>query len=356
MGVFRMELPCSFGKSGIFRILSTHCPVSRRGTGNLGDLAMLDFVDWRSTTRKHGIAGETEFAPPRSLVPLLAYGLWLLAVAQTAGAQAPPPLPNAAELLAAAQQRLIGHNQIRADLQEIVSIKEPAFRMTGSYVSAGLKLRLKFTVKLPGNVQGSLLEVCDGERLWSVTELPGATRVTRRDVRQILSALEQAKTHPERAATVDLALGGLPALLTSLTQSMQFQSVKEDTLAEHKVWAVSGKWRSEVVKQLTGGEEEGALPAHIPDAVRVYLAQDTLFPERIVYFKQQGDSGGYRPLLDLRLTNIVLDGPVNPREFEFAPPENVEPEDVTRQFLDQLFPPPSKEAAQPSATESPAKP
>lgn len=269
----------------------------------------------------------------------LAMGVALLTAAAL-GQEPPPAAPNAAELLSASHQKLLALTHIRAELQEVVAIKDPPFRMTGSYVSAGLKLRLNFQVKLPDGVTGSLLEVCDGERLWSVTELPGSTRVTRRDVRQILTAMEQAKNRPDRAAAIDLALGGLPALMTSLTRSMQFQSVKSETVADREYWMVSGKWRSEFLRQLTGSEDKSKLPAHIPDAVRLYLAKETLFPERIAYLKQEPDGDGYRPLLELRLTNIVLNGPVDPREFDFTPPESVEPEDVTRQYLDQLFPPP----------------
>jgi hypothetical protein len=258
--------------------------------------------------------------------------------------QEPAPPGSPADLLAAAHQRLIGHTHIRADLQELVAVKEPPFRMSGSYVSAGLKLRLEFTAKLPGNVQGSLLEVCDGERLWSVTELPGGTRVTRRDVRQILAAMEQARGRPEQAATVDLALGGLPALLTSLTRSMQFHSVKAESLSGRGFWVLSGKWKPDVVRQLTGSDA-AKLPPHIPEAVRVYLAQETLFPERIVYLRLPSGGGGLKPVLDLRFTNVVLNGPIDAQEFEFTPPENVEPEDVTRQYLDQLFPPAGKDAS-----------
>jgi hypothetical protein len=253
--------------------------------------------------------------------------------------------PNAADLLTAAHQKLLAHTHIRADLQEVVAIKQPPFRMTGTYVSAGLKLRLNFQVKLPDGVTGSLLEVCDGERLWSVTELPGSTRVTRRDVRQILEAMDQAKNRPDRTAAIDLALGGLPALLKSLTRSMQFSSVTAETVGDRPYWRLSGKWRPEFLRQLTGGDEKAKLPPHIPEAVRLFLAQDTLFPERLVYLKQTGDGKEteYRPLLELRLTNIVLNGPVESREFDFTPPNGVEPEDVTRQYLDQLFPPATAE-------------
>lgn len=277
-----------------------------------------------------------------SLKSLVAIASIVLLEGMAAGQELAPTTPNAAELLTAAHQRMLAHTHIRAELQEVVAIKEPPFKMAGNYVSAGLKLRLNFNVKLPDGAKGSLLEVCDGERLWSVTELPGSTRVTRRDVRQILAAMDQAKNRPDRAAAIDLALGGLPALLTSLSRSMQFQSVKSESAAGREFWMVSGKWQPEFHRQLTGKDSKANLPAHIPEAVRVYLAKDTLFPERIVYLKQNVDSEDWRPLLELRLTNVVLNGPVDPQEFEFTPPESVQPEDVTRQYLDQLFPPAEK--------------
>lgn len=276
--------------------------------------------------------------PLTCLIPAAA----VFATAIALGQDPAPANPDAAELMIAAHQRMLSHTHIRADLQEVVAIKQPPFKMAGSYVSEGLKLRLSFEVKLPDGAKGSLLEVCDGERLWSVMELPGSTRVTRRDVRQILAAMDQAKGRPDRAAAIDLALGGLPALLTSLSRSMQFQSVKGEMLSEREYWKVSGKWRPEILSQLTGGDSKAKLPAYIPDAVRVYLAKDTLFPERIEYLKQDPDSEEWQPLLELRLMNVALNGPANAREFEFSPPESVQPEDVTRQYLDQLFPPVEK--------------
>jgi hypothetical protein len=197
-------------------------------------------------------------------------------------------------------------------------------------------------VKLHSGASGSLLEVCDGERLWSVTELPGVKRVTRRDVRQILAAAENAKARPERAATVDLALGGLPALLASLQRSMQFDALKEETIDGRAFSVVQARWKPEFARQL-GSNAQGALPVHIPDLARIYFASDTAFPERLLYLKKVEDSQNerktYRPLLDLQFRNVVLDAPLPDKLFEFTPPDGVEPEDVTRQYVEQLLPP-----------------
>ncbi len=247
-----------------------------------------------------------------------------------------------ADYLKTAQQKLGQYRSIRAEITELVGLTDPPYKMTGTYLAAGLKLRLHFQAKLPSGATGQLIEICDGDRLWGLTELPGSKRVTRRDIRQILAAVEASKMRPERAAAVDLALGGLPALLTSVQRTMDFDGMKEETIDGRPVVIVQGKWNEEWLGKLA--DKQGELPPHIPHALRLYFAADTAFPERLLYLKQQPNKK-YKPLLDLQFRNVVLDGPVDDREFDFTPPEDVEPEDVTRQYLDQLFPPEEKPAA-----------
>ena len=244
---------------------------------------------------------------------------------------------------------LVSRQSIRAEIDEQVNLTDPPFRMTGTYVSAGLRTRLSYTVKLYGGATGSLLEVCDGERLWSVTDIPGAQRVTRRDVRQILAAVQNAKSQPDRGAAVDLALGGMPALLASLQRSMKFDAITEETADGRKLVVVQGRWKPEVAQRMGGDQSGGGLPLHIPDLTRIYFAADTSFPERVLYLKRPEEKKTYRPLIDLKFRNVVLDGPIDEKAFEFTPPENVEPEDVTRQYLEQLFPSESAGKDKPAA-------
>ncbi len=254
----------------------------------------------------------------------------------------------ATDYVTQAQKVLAARRSIRADIVELVSLTNPPFKMSGTYLGAGLKLRLEYQAQLPGGATGSLREICDGERLWSLTELPGSKRITRRDIRQILTAVETAKVRPERAASVDLALGGLPALLASIQRSMQFDALKEETIDDRTAIVVQGKWRPDWQQRLQG--PDGQFPPHLPERIRITFSSETQFPERLLYIKQlpvpakpaEGQKTAapkYKALLDLRFQNVVLDGPVDDREFEFTPPENLEPEDITRQYLDQLFPP-----------------
>lgn len=249
--------------------------------------------------------------------------------------------------LSQAQRTLAARQSVRADLLEIVSLGDPPFRMLGSYVGAGLKLRLEFSVKLPGGAQGSLLEVSDGERLWSQLELPGSKRVTRRDVRQILAALEDARLQPGRAPAANLALGGLPALLASLQRSMQFDALKEETLDGHAVVVLQGRWKNDILARFGATPEAGELPPQVPDLVRIYFAADTQFPEKLLYLKRLPEKKSYRPLVELQFRNVVLDGPLDEREFDFTPPDNIEPEDITRQYIEQLLPPQKPADAKP---------
>jgi len=265
---------------------------------------------------------------------LLVLILPLTSLAQDAKSKSNP----ADEFVHRAHMALVARQTIQAEIYELVQT-DPPFHMTGSYASAGLRTRLSYSVKLNGGATGSLLEVCDGERLWSLTELPGQKRVTRRDVRQILAAVDSAKSRPDRAAAVDLALGGLPALLSSIQRSMQFDAVKDETVDDRKFVVVQARWKSDVAQRL-GGDAQGAnLPPHIPNLVRIYFDADTQFPERFLYLKKPEDKKTYKTYLELQFRKVVLDGPVDEKLFEFKPPGDVEPEDVTRQYLEQLFPP-----------------
>jgi len=243
---------------------------------------------------------------------------------------------QASDLLKRSHAQLISHQSLRADVQELAHLTSPPLQMTGTYLSAGIKLRLEYRVKLAGGVEGELLEVCDGERLWSLLELPNSRKVTRRDVRQILAAAERAQGRPDRAAAVDLALGGLPGLLTSLQRSLEFDSVKEEMFEDQPVLTLTGRWNPQLAQQLGGDAQQPRFPPHIPEAARLSLAKETLVPVRLAYLKRTEQ--GVRLLLDLRFRNIVLDGPVSDKDFDFTPPEGVEPEDITRDYLRQLFP------------------
>ena len=126
--------------------------------------------------------------------------------------------PSPKDLLLSASDTLKSHASVRATMTEKVTIETNSFTAKGSYLQGqDLQLRMEFTVELRGQ-KASLLEVCDGQVLWSRHDLgdKDQTQITRRDVRQILKATEQAelrmKTSEEKAnlnASIVADLGSL---------------------------------------------------------------------------------------------------------------------------------------------------
>ncbi len=237
-------------------------------------------------------------------------------------------------LLRQAHARLLSHRTIQAEIVEVATLTDPPLRLTGRYLSAGIKLRLEYDVQLAGNVEGHLTEVCDGDRLWSWMQLPGSSRVTRRDIRQILAAAGNTPQLTHSGLTVDLALGGLPALISALDQSMEFDEGKQESFAGQEVQVLTGRWNAATALMLGGDATQPRFPAYIPDAARLTLATGSCLPLRLQYFKKR--DGKLRPLLELRFQNLITDQPIDDRQFSFTPPEGVEPEDITRQYLADL--------------------
>ncbi len=248
-----------------------------------------------------------------------------------------------------AHEALVQHTSIQANLVEQVAIGDRRFQIEGTYVGAGLKLRLEFKVQIAGGASGALLEVCDGDVLWSRMDLPDSRRVTRRDVRQILKAVTTSKSVPDGVLLAELGLGGLPALLSSLERTMSFTLQREETIADRPLVVLRGVWRPEFSGRWPR-DGKGQLPTYIPDEIRVYFDRETQFPARLLYLKREADGKGLEPLVSLEFRDVVLDGPVKEQQFLFVPPDDVAPQDITRQYLDQI-----RQANAPAATTPPGK-
>jgi outer membrane lipoprotein-sorting protein len=259
---------------------------------------------------------------------------------QIIAAKAPAsPADNAADLLVAevvARQK--ERRSISADLIETVAMGSQRFKATGRFVTLGSQLRLEFHVSLGEKTSGSLLEISDGETLWSVTELVGTKRVTRRDVRQIAAAAEafaQARQDSSAGWLPELGIGGLIGLIASMERTMTFSMQPLVGEQAEQFAVVEGRWKPEFRRRFTPGDND-PLPEQIPDSVRLFIDRQTYFPQRIAYLKVAAGKSPVRSILTLDFKNVVLDGPVDTTLFEFLPPEGVIPEDITRDYLNLL--------------------
>ncbi len=246
----------------------------------------------------------------------------------------------AASLLKKAREKLLSYSSIRTQITEKVEIGPKPFVITGNYLQGkDLKLRLEFQVQsqtAEGKPVGTLLEICDGQVLWTEHTIKGNSRVTRRDVQAILNQAELNPQAQSNMLVAELGLGGLPGLLASIQKNMNFVSVSERTISGKTLTVLNGVWKDEFLAQWKGGDPAAPveLPAYVPDAVRIYLDQESLFPRRIVYLKKTEDS--LQSIVTLNFSKVILNSPISETEFAYEPPDGVFPVDITKQYLQQL--------------------
>jgi hypothetical protein len=264
--------------------------------------------------------------------------------------------PTPASELKRARERLLKATSVSATVVETITLFEKSFKAEGKYLQQvsprpnEWNMRLELVVKV-GEAGGSLLEVCDGEVLWTRTELDFGrkseqgkrkeTTLTRRNVAEIMGAARRLGDPQQEAALIaTFGLGGLPALLAALEQDMKFSAeMKEETLRDRPVVVVSGSWSDAFASRLRGTAGQGApslLPAFVPDSVRLYIDRETGFPHRVQYLKKVAGRNVARPMLTLDFLDVALNEPVNKNEFDYEPPERVPVIDQTKAFVDLL--------------------
>lgn len=252
---------------------------------------------------------------------------------------------NALRTLQQAHDKLNGYRFIDAKLDQTVRVGDRRFRMAGRYLKgADLKLRLEYEVQV-GGTSGKLVEVCDGQLLWTHTEVGGQQRVTRRNVQQIISAASQAGFTSQNVLTAELGLGGLQGLLASLQKSIQFDAQWEQDASDRTFVVIEGAWKRSFRDKFLGPgvPADRPMPPAVPDQVRLYFEQDSLFPRRIVYLKKEDDERRL-PMVTIDFTEVTWPESLDEALFTFKPPATVAPEDVTQAYVNQFKPPEEKPA------------
>ena len=242
--------------------------------------------------------------------------------------------------LGSARDRLISYRSVQAHMFETVDLGLRRFRMKGSYLQgADLKLRLEYDL-LVGNTAAHLVEVCDGQILWTHQKIGEEERVTRRNVRQILTAATSAGKTPQNLLTAELGLGGLPGLLAGIQKSVQLEKQWEQDVNEQTFVVIEGGWKKSFRSKFLGEDAptDQPLPAFVPDLVRIYFEQESLFPRRILYLKRSED-GTRRPMVTLDFVDVKWNVELAEDAFNYTPPEKVARQDVTQAYINRFAPP-----------------
>jgi hypothetical protein len=237
-----------------------------------------------------------------------------------------------------ARTLVAGHASISARLVQTISMFDRHVRAEGRYLQApGRRVRMELNLKV-GSTNGTLLEVCDGEILWSRQDIDQQPQISRRNVTQILEAARAAGTVPENMLIADLGLGGLGSLLGALERSFEFSGMKDDTLRERPVTIIQGEWSTFMQTNLRGADPNSPFPPYIPDVVRVTLDRENGVPLRLMYLKKVPGRDVLKPFLTLDFHDVKLGETIDPAEFQFTVPERVQPSELTQLYIQRLQP------------------
>jgi hypothetical protein len=286
---------------------------------------------------------------------------------QTAKNAKEEPKAHSAEALEFYQQarkKLSSYKTIRASLEEKVVIGGRRFKVNGSYVQGSgtqrdnLKLRLEFKISLGaeerGALQGELEQVSNGEFLWTRHTIGKKTRVSKRNIRQILDAAKNLGNSSPEVLVAQLGLGGLPALLASIERSMIFESITEEVVSGKTLTVISATWSQDYLERSLKLSKEvisNRLPDYIPESMQIFFEKGNLFPRRILYLKKHPTRDISLPMVDLQFRKIELNEPVDDQVFVFKAPRGVLPNDLTKVYL-ELF----KKLSQPGTPASTPQP
>jgi hypothetical protein len=209
-------------------------------------------------------------------------------------------------------------------------------------------MRLELSLKV-GDSEGALLEVCDGDVLWTSTQIEAGRKASqkgkkdqslvRRNVTEILSAARKRGDQSEARLIAELGLGGLPGILAAMEQDMQFSGMKNDTLRDRPVVIIQGTWTEAFAARFQNPQQRGAsalLPAFVPDSVWVYIDRESGFPHRIMYRKKLPNRDAQRAMLTFDFLDVALNQPIDNSEFAYEPPTGITPVELTEYYLKRL--------------------
>lgn len=256
-------------------------------------------------------------------------------------------LTDSKAILKRAIVQLHSESRFQASVRHKIHMFDQQLVGTGHYRQFGndsIK-RLRFELKTQvGEKTSSVIQVCDGRHLWTRENLTEGTTLSRIDVRFIQDELaEYERDNGVGKFTANwganIAMGGLPRLLTSIDLCFDFRSVKEATYEDIPVWVMVGTWKSEVKERIIEQFNSGTqLPAHLPDAVQLVLGRDVEYkfiPREIQYLRILADQTA-KPMVSLQLYDITRLVDMNSSQFEYQRGEQVIV-DRTQAFLDKYI-------------------
>lgn len=137
---------------------------------------------------------------------------------------------------------------VRCQIHQEISLNSQRMIGTGDYLRGGqgrLVMRLKLAA---GNHLNNLLQVSDGDLLYTEQEVAGQTMISRVDLGRVRERLTiTTDTLNDPTIALYLAIGGQAELLRQLCQQYQWEQVSAGELNGVPVWRLRGKLTKQAV-------------------------------------------------------------------------------------------------------------
>lgn len=286
-------------------------------------------------------------------------------------------VPESRDLLNQMRSALQNLDSLKCDLHETVILSGMKLQAVGSYAEAtGNRVRVEFRIfpsqaagkgdasqlalgsepvtLAPDTAQGELTQVSDGTVLFTLMKNGANTRLTRRNLRDVMDAATKVAGYDSDHVAMDLGIGGLRGLISRIESLMEFAPAQTKSVGETEFYVVRGRWNAKTRTELFRLPEDAVVDPrpHVPEYVVFYIDAKTLLPRRIEYRKRAPDPAQKldRPLVTLDLRNLVLNESLPDDLFAFSAPDGVKEEDVTEQTIQTI----QQSAATPDSTKDPA--
>jgi outer membrane lipoprotein-sorting protein len=276
----------------------------------------------------------------------------------------PAAPPTEAELtLDEAAKKVAALASVAADLVQKVEMLKQKFEIKGRYLKApGERLYLRLVVSgLPG-ATGEMRQVSDGVTLWDFQQVLESKYCRKVMLAPVLEKLKSADLDAAAREQVMTQLGvaGPDVLLVGLRKAVHFDQKEEGTYDGRPVWILRGTWQDR--QGLLGPNqqplpEKAPLPPYVPSQATLTIGKEDGWPYKVrlagrvptmlLDTRRIGPDG--RPIgprtsiqsiepsvVELTYTNVTLDPTLRGDEFDFTPPDNLRPDDITESLLSGL--------------------
>lgn len=251
-------------------------------------------------------------------------------------------------LIQTVQWNLSQKKVIAASISQSFTILGHVFQGTGAYLeknennNRSLRMEINY---VSGEDRFDLLYVSDGRKFWMAKDAGAGRLVTFID----LFLLQPQEMHNENAFTKaggsssalslsnpQIAIGGLSQLLSQIFRYFDFTEFTESTndQNETQTYNIAGTWKPETfpfpesVKQ--GIIDWENVTEDIPDKLEIVFGASDLFPYKIIYTRnRQKDK---IPISLIQFTDVSFSTRISPVQFNFDPPAETTPIDMTPQF------------------------